>query len=201
VILSTGVVDHWPRFQDWQEYIGRSMFWCITCDGYSSKGMRLVVAGNTEEAAITALQLQRFTPDVTLLTNAPSIQIRALVQERLEAAGIPLIHDEVAEVEGNNGLFEALLTKDGLRIELDRLFSLMGASPRTKLAEDLGVRLHTNGYIWVDSEQKTSIPGVYAAGDVTYLHSHQIATAAHEGGQAACAANYFLYPSELQYPP
>jgi len=50
----------------------------------------------------------------------------------------------------------------------------------------------------VDSEQITSIPGVYAAGDVTRLHSHQLTTAVHEGGQAASAANYFLYPAELK---
>lgn len=200
VILCTGVVDHWPRFQDWQEYVGRSMFWCLTCDGYSSRGMRLVAVGSTEEAAITALQLQRFTPDVTLLTNAPDIQIRTQIQERLAAAGIPLIHDEIVSVEGRDGMFEALLTRDGRRIELDRLFSLTGATPRTKLAEDLHVRLHTNGYILVDTEQKTNVPGVYAAGDVTCLHSHQIAAAVHEGGQAASAANYYLYPPELQYP-
>jgi thioredoxin reductase (NADPH) len=200
VILCTGVDDHWPRFPGWQEYVGRSMFWCITCDGYSSRGMRIVAVGHTEEAAITALQLQRFAPDVTLLTNNPNIQIRDQILKRLESAGIPLIHDEIESVEGSDGQFERLITKGGKQIELDRLFSLTGASPRVKLAEDLGVELHENNYIQVDNEQKTNIPGVYAAGDVTCLHSHQIATAVHEGAQAACAANYFLYPPELQYP-
>jgi len=71
-----------------------------------------------------------------------------------------------------------------------------GATPQTRLAEDLGVRLSKNGYIAVDTEQKTSVPGIYAAGDVTRLHSHQVSTAVHEGGQAASAANYVLYPPE-----
>jgi thioredoxin reductase (NADPH) len=200
VILCTGVTDHWLKFPGWQEYVGRSMFWCLTCDGYSSRGMRLLAVGNTEEAAITTLQLQQFAPVVALLTNNPRIQIRDEILKRLESAGIPLIHDEVESVEGHDGQFEWLTTKGGKKIEFDRLFSLMGAAPRVKLAEDLGVALHENHYIQVDEEQKTNIPGVYAAGDVTYLHSHQISTAVHEGGQAACAANYFLYPPELQYP-
>jgi thioredoxin reductase len=57
---------------------------------------------------------------------------------------------------------------------------------------------HRAPFCAVDSEQITSIPGVYAAGDVTRLHSHQLTTAVHEGGQAASAANYFLYPAELK---
>ena len=68
-----------------------------------------------------------------------------------------------------------------------------------QLAEQLGVLLTREGYICVDSEQKTNVAGVYAAGDATRLHSHQIATAVHEGTQAACAANYFLHPPELKY--
>ncbi len=200
VILCTGVTDRWLKFPGWREYVGRSMFWCLTCDGYSSRGMRLLAIGNNEGAAITTLQLQRFAPVVALLTNNPDFEIRDEILKRLESANIPLIHDEVESVEGHDGQFEWLTTKGGKKIEFDRLFSLMGASPRVKLAEDLGVRLYKNHYIWVDKEQKTNVPGVYAAGDVTYLHSHQIGTAVHEGGQAACAANYFLYPPELQYP-
>jgi thioredoxin reductase (NADPH) len=50
----------------------------------------------------------------------------------------------------------------------------------------------------VDTEQKTSVEGVYAAGDLTQLHSHQVSAAVHEGAQAASAANYFLYPDELK---
>jgi thioredoxin reductase (NADPH) len=63
---------------------------------------------------------------------------------------------------------------------------------------DLGVKLYENGYIDTDIEQRTNIPGVYAAGDVTRIHSHQITTAVHEGATAASAANYYLYPPELK---
>jgi thioredoxin reductase (NADPH) len=198
VILCTGVIDHYPHFDGWQAYVGRSMFWCITCDGYGCKGARVVVVGNTDATAAEALQLQRFTNHVTVLTDSQSCAISPTFQERLQRAGIALIHDRIVSVTGKDGQFEALCTRSGQRIELDQLFSRHGATPQSQLARQLGVQLSDNGYIAVDSEQTTSIPGVYAAGDVTRLHSHQVTTAVHEGGQAASAANYFLYPTELK---
>jgi len=199
VILCTGVSDYWPQFPGWQEYVGRSMFWCITCDGYSSRGMKLVVVGNTNDAAVTALQLTRFTDDVTIITNQRENAIGEEAQARLAEVGVPLIHDTIKTAHGTNGQFESLTTSGGLTIKLDRLFNQQGARPRVKLALDLGVQLDKNGYICVDSEQKTNVPGVYAAGDVDGLHSHQITTAVHEGGQAASAANYYLYPPALKH--
>jgi thioredoxin reductase (NADPH) len=198
VILCTGTVDNWPQFEGWREYVGRSMFWCITCDGYESKGKRVLAVGNSDEAASTTLQLQRLTDQITMLTNSPACQINTPYLRRLEQAGVPLLQDEIDRVVGDGGQFEAIVTKGGHRTELDRLFSLQGAAPRNALARQLGVALNEKGYIVVDTEQKTNVAGVYAAGDITCLHSHQVAAAVHEGGQAASAANYFLYPPELK---
>jgi thioredoxin reductase (NADPH) len=197
VILCPGVVDHFPEFPGWEEYVGRSMFWCITCDGYGCKEARVVVVGETDEAAELALQLQRFTHQLTLLTGSERCAITPTCLKRLARAGIPLIQDSIAEVRGRDGQFEALRTAGGRWIELDQLFSHRPATPQTGLAADLGVELSGRGYILVDTEQKTNIAGVFAAGDATRLHAHQISTAVHEGGQAASAANYYLYPPEM----
>src|SRR5436309_6324410 len=75
VILCTGVVDHYPHFENWDHYVGRSMFWCITCDGYGCTGARVVVLGNTNATASEAMQLQRFTDKLTVLTNSESNEI------------------------------------------------------------------------------------------------------------------------------
>jgi thioredoxin reductase (NADPH) len=198
VILCTGVVDRYPHFDGWEEYVGRSMFWCITCDGYGCKAARVVVTGNSNAAAAEALQLRRFTRDISVLTNSQECWIDDEFQQRLAKHNIPLIHDKIDSAIGTDGQFEALCTKGGRRIELDQLFAQHGATPQTRLAQDVGARLSRAGYIDVDTEQKTNVPGVYAAGDVTRLHSHQVTTAVHEGGQAASAANYFLYPPELK---
>ncbi len=198
VVVATGVVDHYPHFEAWDEYVGRSMFWCITCDGYACKGERVVVIGNQNTTASEAMQLLRFTDQLTLLTNSSDCDIDEASQAKLEAAGIPLIHDKIDSVTGEGGYFRQIQTVSGQTIDLDQLFSVQGQTPQTELIEELGVELDASGYITVDTEQTTSVPGVYAAGDVTRLHSHQISTAVHEGGQAASAANHFLYPPELK---
>jgi thioredoxin reductase (NADPH) len=101
-------------------------------------------------------------------------------------------------VIGHDGKIETIQTKGGLTLPADQLFSQQGATPQTKLAEDIGVKLDDKGYVLTDTDQQTNIPGVFAAGDVTRLFSHQISTAVHEGGAAASAANYYLYPPELK---
>lgn len=197
-IICTGVIDHYPHFDGWEEYVGRSMFWCITCDGYGCRDARVVVVGNKNQAASEALQLRRFTHQLTVLTDSSDCEIDEKFQRRLQQAGIPLVHDKIASAIGKDGEFEALCTKSGQRIELEQLFCQHGATPIANLAEDVGVLLSREGYICTDVEQKTNVAGVYAAGDVTRLHSHQITTAVHEGGMAASAANYYLYPDELK---
>jgi len=202
VILCMGVVDHYPHFEGWREYVGRSMFWCLVCDGYDSRGKRIVATGNTDEAALEALQLCRFTNQLTLLTDSHDYRLSSGVERRLARAGIPIIHDKIERAIGRDGYFEALVTQgaggETRRIELDHLFSKQGATPQTALAAEVGIDLNEDGYMVTDEEQKTNVPGVFAAGDATRLHAHQVTTAVHEGGQAASAANYYLYPEELR---
>jgi len=198
VIICTGVLDHYPHFHGWENYVGHSMFWCITCDGYSSKGKNILVIGHTDSAAGEAVQLSRFSNRLTVLTNSHSNEISKKFQDRLATFNIPVIHDKIERAVGTDGQLVAVLTADGLHIELDALFCTQGATPEVRLATDLGVTLFENGYIDTDIEQKTNIPGVFAAGDVTRIHSHQITTAVHEGATAASAANYYLYPPELK---
>jgi thioredoxin reductase (NADPH) len=198
VILCTGVVDHYPHFDGWHEYVGRSLFWCITCDGYICKGLRVVVVGHTNEAASMALQLSRFTDRLTLLTHSEDFEITPTFIDRLNRHQIPIIRDRIDAVEGEEGQLRELLLKSGERIPLDQMFSHQGATPQVDLAQQLGVMLDTKDYILTDAEQQTNVTGVYAAGDVTRRYAHQISAAVHEGGTAASAANYFLYPPDLK---
>ena len=198
VILCTGVLDHYPHFDGWEEYVGTSMFWCITCDGYASKGKNILVLGHTNAAAGEALQLSRFSKRLTVLTNSGTNQMSLKHLHRLNTFGIRVINDKIERAVGTDGQFQAVLTRGGLYIELDALFCTQGATPEVQLAKDLGVTLHENGYVDTDVEQRTNVPGVFAAGDVTRIHSHQVTTAVHEAATAASAANYYLYPPELK---
>jgi thioredoxin reductase (NADPH) len=193
LVMATGVRDHFPQVPDWESYVGRSLFWCIVCDGYSSRGKNLIAVGDDDEAAVTALQFLQFTDRVTLLTNSLECGIGAAAKRSLKRHGVSLIVAEIATFLGDDGVLGVVVLGDGTRLPADFVFSLQGGAPNSALAANLGVRLDKEGYVIVDEEQQTSVPGLFAAGDVSNRHAHQLATAVHEGLTAATAAQFFLY--------
>jgi thioredoxin reductase (NADPH) len=202
VILATGVRDNWTRFPGFEAFIGRSLHWCIVCDGYEMRGKRVVVAGNDDEAATMAVQLRRFTPDVTLVTNDGALGLTPEAADRLVRRKLPVVIGRVTcgkARPGAPGMLASLRLEDGRELPAEHLFSHQGATPQTALARSLGVALSGGGYITVDTEQRTSEPFIYAAGDCTRLLAHQVVTAAHEGATAAQTLNYDLFHAdELQ---
>jgi thioredoxin reductase (NADPH) len=194
VILATGVEDRWATFPGYKEFVGKTMHWCIVCDGYEMQGQRVLVVGNDEEAAEMALQMKVFTKDVAMLTNHGSLGLHPDTVRRLDGQGIQIVVGRIASAQSKEpGHFASVTLEGGEGIELDHLFSSQGAVPNTALARSLGVELSDQGYIKVDTEAHTNIRGVFAAGDVTRLFSHQVTTAVHEGAAAAMALNYFLF--------
>jgi thioredoxin reductase (NADPH) len=195
IILCTGVKDRFPQFQDYKEYIGKSLLWCITCDGYKTIDKSIIVIGSDDEAAVTCMQFLTYTNKITFLTNCDKdkCKISDSKIENLKKADIPIHICKLGKVIGNDGWAQSIKTETNETIEVDLIFSLQGAIPNMELTQSLGVKLNKDGYIITDSEQRTNIPFVYAAGDVTRLFSHQIITAAHEGSMAAQSANYDLY--------
>lgn len=200
LILATGVSDNWVKFPGHEQYIGKTMHWCITCDGYEMRDQRVLVVGNNADAGELALQMLHFDPrSVTLLTNGESIGLPPAQVDELNDYGIDIIVDRVIEARARaRGCFEAVQLAGGGEILLDHLFSAQGAEPNTTLARSIGVELAEDGFIQVDAEAKTSVPLIYAAGDVTSLFSHQVLTAAHEGATAAAALAYDLYQTDKE---
>jgi thioredoxin reductase (NADPH) len=197
IIVATGVIDDFPKIADVEQYVGRSLFWCITCDGWKTRGKRILLVGHDDEAATTALQFLEFTDDVSILTNRARHSFSPKKVRYLEQAGIAIHRDVLASVEGRGGRMRAALTEKGERIRLDMMFNAQGSTPNDGVAKMLRLKCK-GGYIVVNTEQRTSRKRIYAAGDVTKPHAHQIVTAAHEGATAAQAANYDLYPSALR---
>lgn len=203
LIFAGGVQDHFPEFVGRDECVGRTLFWCIICDGYEAIGKRAVVLGADEEAASTALQLRQFTAQITLVAGAAAFDLPPARLDDLQAAGIVTLSGQVQNVPNDEGCVSALELDSGQTVPLDVLFTVHEKTPRSNLARALGVRCDTNGYIAADDEQKTNVPGIFAAGDVTRKHNHQISSAVHEGGMAAAAVNYYLYGAlqKEQHPP
>lgn len=193
LVLATGVRDHFPIFPEWESYVGRSLFWCIVCDGYGTRGKSVVALGNDDEAAVTAMQFLEFTRRVVLVTNAPERRISAEAIETMEDKGVRLVDGQLRRLYGHDGIVHSLELSDGQTFDADLVFSLQGSTPNSELASGLGVATNAQGYVITDESQQTSIGGVFAAGDVTRDGSHQVATAVHEGLTAATAAQYYLY--------
>lgn len=199
ILLATGVRDRWPEFPDFRQYVGRTMHWCLYCDGYEMQRQRVMVVGNDADAAELAIQFLRFTDDVTFVTNHGSLGLPETTVNRLASRGIPLVVGVLTAARAKErGVFDAIIVDEAREIPLDHLFSHQGADPNTELARALGVDLDEHGYVQVDLHARTSLPGVYAAGDVTRRFSHQVATAVHEGTTAATAVDHDLFEQEEQ---
>lgn len=198
LILATGVVDRFPDFDHLQEYVGRSLFWCITCDGHKVCDRSVAIVGQDDKAVTTCLQFLNFTDRLVFVTNRPHGEARLSerAREKLGTAGIPLYEGEIVGVEGDDGLMRCIDLEDGQRLDVEFMFSEQGAQPNSELAASLGAKLSRQGYVIVDEEQRTEVPRLYAAGDLTRIFAHQIVTAAHEGATAGQAANYDLYRPE-----
>lgn len=193
LIFATGVTDVWPSFPNVERYVGNSLFWCIACDGFKVCNSRVVVLGNCDAAAATAMQLLNYTSNVTFLCSDEKCDVSTEKQSQLKVHDIPICFGRIEKAVGKGGRLQALELSGGLQLELDFLFSELGQVPNSQLAARLGVNLVERGCVKVDEEQKTNVPGVFAAGDVTNLPAQQVASAVHQGALAGTAANYYLY--------
>jgi thioredoxin reductase (NADPH) len=203
VILATGVMGHFPEFPGRDDCVGRSLFWCIHCDGYESIDKAVGVVGHDEEAVETALDLLDFTSRVTLVAGrAEGFDVPGSRLADLAAHGIATYPNSIVEYRCADGQIQALVLDDEARttVPVEHVYTIRRSIAANALARQLGVELNEIGQIVVTPEQHTNVPGVFAAGDATSLHDHQVSAAVHEGNQAAAGANYHLYRPEQRNP-
>lgn len=195
IILANGVTDQFPQFEHMASYVGRSLFWCIACDGHKTINKRVIVRGYTTEAMVTALQFLNFTKNVTFVTDHEPelIKLDATLLKQFQKHNVSFLDAKLISITGESGIMESVEVSTGEKLKTDFLFSVQEATPNSTMAKALNVTTDANGYIITDIEQRTSEQGIYAAGDITKAYAHQIASAVHEGATAAQAVNYDLY--------
>lgn len=201
VLLATGVVDALPSFAGRDECVGISLFWCIVCDGYEAIDHHVAVVGQDEEAIGTAFGLRHFTDRVTLVTGARTTAARPERLDALRGRGVVVLEGPVVAYRHDAGQIRSLVVGRPGRVrarrpetvECEMVFVSTPKRPRAELAHRLGARADEAGYLVTDDAGRTSVTGLYAAGDATAAHSHQVMTAAHQGATAATAINYDLY--------
>ena len=185
VILATGVVDRLPDLPGVEAAVRRSLVRiCPICDGFEVTGQAVAVIGDGSLGAREALFLQTYSDRVTLIHTGESDALPDDERASLVKAGIRLIEAPIQEVVLDHERLTALAFTEQGRLEFDAVYTALGVDPRTELAVQAGARRCDDGRLIVDDHQQTTVPGLYAAGDLV-RGLNQISTAQ---GEAAIAA-------------
>ncbi|HDQ39800.1 MAG TPA: NAD(P)/FAD-dependent oxidoreductase [Desulfonatronum sp.] len=185
IILSTGVARVRPGIGNLQEYEGRGVSYCVSCDGFFHRGKKVMVLGEGNFAANQALELLHYTREIRICTQGKSVDIALEFQEKLKQAGIPVAESKVVSLLGTEGL-SAVQYSDGTEEPMDGLFIAMGQASTSDFAASLGLVMRKQ-FVEVDAQQQTNLPGIFAAGDCVGRFL-QISVAVGEGALAARAA-------------
>ena len=206
VIIATGAQARWLGLPTEERFKGFGVSACATCDGFFFKGRNVLVIGGGNTAVEEALYLSHLAAKVTLVHRRDAFRAERILQERLFAReNIEVVWDNVLdEVLGKTG-FPPAVTGARLRnvksgalseVAVDGIFIAIGHDPAVGLFKDQ-LRMKPNGYLWTAPDSTaTSIPGVYAAGDVTDEIFRQAVTAAGQGCMAALEAEKYLFGLE-----
>jgi thioredoxin reductase (NADPH) len=184
VLACTGVVDIEPDLPDLSDAIRRGLVrHCPVCDAYEARGQRIGVIGKDARVVKEALFLRTYSESVIVLTMGCTIDFSRGDRVSMAEAGIRLIAEPVVEVAIDERLSAICFENAGPQ-SFDTVYSALGTRVRSDLLRQLGAGHDQNGSIFVDQHQRTSVPGVWAAGDVV-CGLDQISVAY---GQAAIAA-------------
>lgn len=194
VILATGALPRTLGIERESELMGGGVSYCATCDGAFFRGKPVAVVGGGNTAVEDALYLEKFASKVYLIHRRDALRADAILADRVKNSGVHIVWDSVVTALGGGKKLQSVTLKnvksgDTSSLAVNGLFVAVGQKPATEGLT--GVELD-GGYIVTDSEMRTSLPGVFAAGDVRKKTLRQVVTAAADGAVAAESAIKFL---------
>ncbi len=191
ILLATGANHKHLNVPGEARLSGRGVSYCSTCDGPLFKGRKVVIVGGGNSAVTEALYLHHMGVGVTLVHRRDSLRAQEFLVRQLNSSEIPILwNTEITEITGKERVESIALknTQNGeiSILAIDGVFLSIGYAPAVELALKTGVALTPDGYIQKDTKHRTSIAGIYSAGDVEGGYK-QIVTAAGQGAEAAMA--------------
>ena len=190
IILATGASHRHLNIPGEEEFLGRGVAYCATCDGMFFIGKDILMVGGGNSAAQEALYLKNLGCNVKLVHRRDELRCEHHLQKALEENGIEVLwNSTIQEIKGEMVVDSVTLLRDGAEedYKTDAVFVAIGDDPSNELAKDLGVALDDDGYIITDKNQATNVKGVYSAGDITGGVKQWI-VACGEGAVAAISA-------------
>ena len=201
VVVTAGASPKHLEVPGETEFVGRGVSYCGTCDGFFFRGKDVVVVGGGDSALEESIFLTKFADQVTIvhrrdeLRAGPTLQKRALANEK-----ISFIWDTTVEEIVGNGVVQKvklqnLKTGDEREMATDGVFIFIGHYPNSNFLVGQ-VAMDEHGYVITDEFMRTSVPGVYAAGEIQDPHYRQIATSVGQGVAAAMQLERWLAEQE-----
>jgi len=197
LLLTTGIFHLPPDIPGLKPCLGHSMFFCKDCDGYRVQGKPLAIYGWRDEAVEYALGMLLYSHCVSIVTDGRPCRWSRKHANWLREYHIPVYRQPILDVGRKGAQLRSLKFEDGCEVEMEAIFTTRGDVFHTKLARQLGAALDDLGQILVDTDMRTSTPGLYAAGCVTPANCQMI-IAAGQGATAAQALNRDLFEESLK---
>jgi thioredoxin reductase (NADPH) len=197
LILATGASPNHLNVPGEKELTGRGVSYCATCDGWFFKEKNVIVVGGGDSALEEALFLTRYAASVTIIHRRDALRAGAILQRRaLENPKISFVWNSVVtEVVGSDKVeavkLKNVVTNEVTAFPTQGVFIFIGHTPNTQLYQGQ-LDMDEGGYIRVNAFMETSVPGVFAAGEVMDRHFRQVITSAGMGAAAAIQATKFL---------
>ena len=192
IIFATGTTHKQLGVKGENEFFGKGVSYCVTCDGYFFRGKKVVVIGGGNSGAIAAIYLKELGVEPVIVEYMPEYMCEKAYIKLIEEKNIEYITNAmVTEIAGdknvNKVIYKDRATNETKEIDAEGVFIYVGLIPVSGLAKSIGVELDKRGYIKTTTKMRTNVPMVYAAGDVTGL-AGQIIIAAGQGAMAALTA-------------
>jgi thioredoxin reductase (NADPH) len=197
VIIASGSVPRTLGVPGEKEFQGRGVSYCAVCDGPFFRDMDAAVIGCGNSGLQEGELLLRFVKKLTFVEFLPHIIGAKILQERLKETGRAefLLNKEIISINGNEAVESISLrdrtTGDKTDVPVQGIFVYAGFSPNTGFVKDY-LKLDKQGYIVADEDMKTSVAGVFAAGDVRSKKIRQVTSACSDGAIAAISASQYL---------
>jgi thioredoxin reductase len=195
LLFATGLRDIIPEISGLLDFYGSSIWHCPDCDGPGVAGQRVGVIGWGRQIAAFCMEMLTWTDDLTILTHGREPALPRRSREALERFGIPVRTEAIRQIEGSGGRVEAVRLEDGSALPMDALFFHIAYGPGCSLPADLGCDADEAGILQIDADCQTSVPGIFAAGDITPGTKLAIRAAA-DGTRAAIGIYRSLLPEE-----
>ncbi len=199
VVFATGAKHRKVMVPGEAEFAGKGVSYCASCDAPVFRNKKVLVIGGGDTAITDALILKSVGADATVVHRRDELRAAKSLEEQAKKAGVKFLWSTIIrEIKGEQMVTSVVLmdvkTQKTFEEKVDGVFVAIGTVPLSELANKIGVKTDQAGFIMVDKEHRTNVPGVYAAGDCSDNPSKKLATAV--GGGALAAESAFQYLQE-----